>query len=59
MSCRFHVVQKNWLLYLLFFLAVVPVLFLRDYTPANELRYLSIADEALRNHSFFFVNIKL
>ncbi len=53
MSCRFHVIQKNWLLYLFFFIAVVPVLFLRDYTPANELRYLSIADEALRHHSFF------
>lgn len=26
---------------------------MRDYTPSNELRYLSIADEALRNHNFF------
>ncbi|MCD8312803.1 MAG: dolichyl-phosphate-mannose--protein mannosyltransferase, partial [Bacteroidales bacterium] len=33
--------------------ALLPVLLLRDFTPANELRYLSIADEALRNHTFF------
>lgn len=39
--------------YILFCLALLPVLFLRDFTPANELRYLSIADEALRNHTFF------
>ena len=28
--------------------ALVPVMVLRDFTPDNELRYLSIADEALR-----------
>ena len=33
--------------------ALLPILLLRDFTPANELRYLSIADEALRNHTFF------
>lgn len=33
--------------------ALLPTLLLRDFTPANELRYLSIADEALRNHTFF------
>lgn len=33
--------------------AVLPTIILRDFTPANELRYLSIADEALRNHVFF------
>lgn len=33
--------------------ALVPVLLFRDVTPANELRYLSIVDEALRNHSWF------
>lgn len=40
-----------------FFLLVVvlcaPLLLLRDFTPDNELRYLSIADEALRQGSFF------
>lgn len=36
-------------------LALLPVLILRDFTPSNELRYLSIADEALRDgHLFAF-----
>lgn len=39
--------------YILFCVALLPILFLRDFTPSNELRYLSIADEALRNHTFF------
>jgi 4-amino-4-deoxy-L-arabinose transferase-like glycosyltransferase len=37
----------------LFFIAVLPIFIFRDFTPDNELRYLSIADEALRNGSFF------
>ena len=32
-----------------FGLALIPLLVLRDFTPMNELRYLSIADESLRN----------
>lgn len=40
-------------MYIGFCLALLPVLLLRDFTPSNELRYLSIADEALRNHTFF------
>ena len=42
-------------LYLAFFyvIALLPILILRDYTPSNELRYLSIADEALRNGNLF------
>ncbi|MGM9694984.1 MAG: ArnT family glycosyltransferase [Alloprevotella sp.] len=39
--------------FLLIVVALLPTLLLRDFTPANELRYLSIADEALRNHTFF------
>ncbi len=39
--------------YLLFALIVMPIFIFRDFTPENELRYLSIADEALRNGSFF------
>lgn len=31
------------------FIALLPVLLLRDFTPSNELRYLSIADESWRN----------
>ncbi len=34
-------------------LAVLPVVVFRDFTPSNELRYLSIADEALRQGRFF------
>lgn len=34
-------------------LAILPVLIFRDYTPSNELRYLSIVDEALRNGDIF------
>lgn len=45
--------EKRYCLYIGFCLAILPVLLLRDYTPSNELRYLSIADEALRNHHFF------
>jgi 4-amino-4-deoxy-L-arabinose transferase-like glycosyltransferase len=41
------------LYYLVFCIALLPILFLRDFTPSNELRYLSIADEAIRNHTFF------
>lgn len=39
--------------YLLYLLAVTPLFLLRDFSLNNELRYLSIADEALRNHSIF------
>lgn len=36
---------------------LLPLILLRDFTPANELRYLSIADEALRDgHLFTFWN---
>ncbi|MCC8088257.1 MAG: hypothetical protein LIO79_03200 [Rikenellaceae bacterium] len=39
--------------YILFFLAVIPVLIFRDFTPNNELKYLSIADEAIRDGNIF------
>jgi len=39
--------------YLLLFILLLPSFLFRDYTPDNELRYLSIADEALRNNSLF------
>lgn len=45
------------LIYFLFFTALLPILIIRDFTPDNELRYLSIADEAIRNnHLFTFYN---
>jgi 4-amino-4-deoxy-L-arabinose transferase-like glycosyltransferase len=37
----------------MYFIAVLPLFIFRDFTPDNELRYLSIADEALRNGSIF------
>ena len=40
--------KKNNAVYLIVLAALLPVLLLRDYTPSNELRYLSIVDEALR-----------
>lgn len=40
-------------IYVVAVVALLPPLFLRDFTPDNELRYLSIADEALRNGSLF------
>lgn len=49
--------MKNYRVYLFVFVALLPVLFLRDFTPTNELRYLSIANEALRGgHLFAFYN---
>lgn len=39
--------------YLIALAALLPVMCLRDVTPDNELRYLSIADEALQSGRFF------
>lgn len=36
-----------------FILALVPVMLFRDFTPRNELRYLTIADEALHDGHFW------
>ena len=35
------------------FVCFVPLLIFRDFTPNNELKYLSIVDEAIRNHTVF------
>lgn len=45
--------MKSNQVYLFVLLAMLPVLVFRDFTPSNELRYLSIADEALRNGTLF------
>jgi len=45
--------KLNYLKYSLIVLAVLPLCIFRDFTVANELRYLSIADEALRAGSIF------
>ncbi|MBQ0056561.1 MAG: hypothetical protein KBT20_02790 [Bacteroidales bacterium] len=39
--------------YIPFILALLPMMFLRDFTPSNELRYISVAVEALREGRFF------
>jgi len=38
---------------LLMFLCLAPVMAMRDFTPGNELRYLSIADEAIAHGDVF------
>lgn len=40
-----------WMAFIL--VCLLPIALWRDYTPANELRYISIADEALRNNNWF------
>ena len=45
--------MKSKYLYLFLFVALLPVFIFRDFTPDNELRYLSIVDEAIRNGQFF------
>lgn len=45
---------KRWLYFVVgYALALMPILLLRDLTPENEMRYLSIVDDALLNHTFF------
>lgn len=39
--------------YLVYLLALVPAFIFRDFTPDNELKYISIVDEALRNDTWF------
>lgn len=39
--------------YIFIFTCFVPLFLFRDFTPNNELKYLSIADEALREGHFF------
>lgn len=49
--------NSTWWIYAAVALAMLPALALRDFTPDNELRYLSIAEEAMRErHLFCFTN---
>lgn len=43
----------KWLIFV--FICLLPISALRDFTPANELRYISIADEAIRNGHWFML----
>ena len=44
---------KATLLYLAVWVAFLPLLLLRDFSPGNELRYFSLAEDALREKTFF------
>lgn len=44
---------STWWIFVITAIALLPALFLRDFTPPNELRYLSIIDEALENGSIW------
>lgn len=48
-----NVFDKPWLFYAGVLVALLPIMIFRDFTPDNELRYISIVDEAIRNHDFF------
>ena len=39
--------------FLFTFICLLPAMLMRDFTPSNELRYLSIADEAIANGNIF------
>jgi 4-amino-4-deoxy-L-arabinose transferase-like glycosyltransferase len=45
--------MKHKYFYLFWLVALLPMMIMRDFTPNNELRYLSIVDEALRNGTLF------
>ncbi|MCM1291191.1 MAG: dolichyl-phosphate-mannose--protein mannosyltransferase [Prevotella sp.] len=47
-----ELICRYWI-YIVAFIAMLPALILRDFTPDNELRYVSIAGEALDNLTFF------
>ncbi len=53
MKISHRIANSPWLFYAVVLIALLPIMICRDFTPDNELRYLSIADEALRNHDFF------
>lgn len=44
--------------YLPFIVALVPIMLLRDFTPANELKYLAVAREALQEGHLFALTLK-
>ncbi|MDE6112678.1 MAG: hypothetical protein K2G46_04610, partial [Bacteroidales bacterium] len=50
---KFRAWIRDYGCYLLWLAALLPLALLRDFTPSNELRYMSIADEALREGHWF------
>lgn len=53
MNQRFSEIKQCLLAWTPYILALAPILLFRDFTPQNELRYLAIADEALRDGHFW------
>ena len=45
--------REQMIRFIIYFLILLPLMLQRDITPNNELKYLSIADEALRDGHFF------
>lgn len=45
--------RSLWIPLFFVVVALLPVMILRDFSPANELRYISIADESISNGRFF------
>lgn len=45
--------MKTHYRYLLYLVLLLPAFLLRDFTPDNELKYISIVEEALRNNTWF------
>ena len=50
--------KQLWSEYFPFILALLPVLLLRDFTPNNELRYIAVALESLKNHHFVALTLQ-
>ena len=44
--------KRRAAIYIFIFAMLLPLMALREFTPANELRYLNIVDEALSNGNF-------
>ncbi len=44
--------KRRTFIFLFIFAMLLPLMILREYTPANELRYLNIVDDALSNGNF-------
>lgn len=50
---RIRIFLDGYGLYVVVLIAMLPAILLRDFTPDNELRYVSIAAESLREGTFF------
>lgn len=53
METKPRLIDRFWFRAALVFAALLPVLLLRDLTPDNEMKYLTIADESLRDGHFW------